>query len=79
VLTSDYVPGSLLHAAFVLGQKVGDLARGLATVTAAPAALIGLNERGRIAPGLRADLLRVRLVDGFPAVIGIWAGGRRIL
>ena len=55
------------------------VARGLATVTAAPAALIGLNERGRIAPGLRADLLRVRLVDGFPAVIGIWAGGRRIL
>jgi alpha-D-ribose 1-methylphosphonate 5-triphosphate diphosphatase len=79
VLTSDYVPGSLLHAAFVLGQKVGDLARGLATVTAAPAALLGLNERGRVAPGLRADLLRVRLVDGFPAVIGIWAGGRRIL
>src|SRR5262249_45308417 len=50
VLTSDYVPGSLLHAAFVLGQKLGDLPRGLATVTSAPAALIGLGDRGRIAP-----------------------------
>ena len=56
-----------------------DLPRGLATVTSAPAALIGLGDRGRIAPGLRADLVRVRLVDGYPAVTGIWAGGRRIL
>lgn len=79
VLTSDYVPGSLLHAAFVLGQKAGDLPRGLATVTSAPAALIGMDDRGRIAPGLRADLLRVRLVEGYPAVMGIWSAGRRIL
>lgn len=79
VLTSDYVPGSLLQAAFVLGQKLGDLPRGLASVTSAPAALVGLTDRGRIAPGLRADLVRVRLIDGFPAVMGIWAAGRRIL
>ena len=60
VLTSDYVPGSLLHAAFVLGKKAGDLPRALATVTSAPAELVGMGDRGRIAPGLRADLLRVR-------------------
>lgn len=33
------------------------LAEGLATLTAAPAALLGLADRGRIQPGLRADLV----------------------
>ena len=79
VLTSDYVPASLLHAAFVLAHKSGDLPRAVATVTSAPAALVGMADRGRIAPGLRADLLRVRVVDGLPVVLGIWAAGRRFM
>ena len=28
-------------------------------------------------PGLRADLLRVRLVDGQPVIRGIWVNGNR--
>ena len=36
-----------------------------------------LADRGRIAPGLRADLLRVRLVDGQPIIRGIWVNGNR--
>lgn len=79
VLTSDYVPASLLHAAFILANKSGDLPGAVATVTSAPAALVGMTDRGRIAPGLRADLLRVRVVDGLPVVLGIWAGGRRFM
>lgn len=79
VLTSDYVPASLLHAAFVLADKTGDLPSAAATVTSAPAALVGMTDRGRIAPGLRADLLRVRVVDGLPVVTSIWAAGRRFM
>ena len=38
ILSSDYAPASLLLGAVRLGLDAGDLARGLATVTAAPAA-----------------------------------------
>lgn len=79
VLTSDYVPASLLHAAYILAGKSGDLPAALRTVTSAPAALVGLADRGRIEEGLRADLLRVRVIDGLPVVMGIWAAGRRYM
>ena len=77
VLTSDYVPASLLHASFVLAERTGNLPAAVATVTSSPAAMSGFADRGRIAPGLRADLLRVRVVDGLPVIRGIWAAGRR--
>lgn len=80
IVSSDYVPASMLHAAFVLARSVPgwDLPRAVATVTAAPAACAGLADRGRLAPGLRADLVRVREVDGRPVVRGVWAAGERV-
>ena len=51
----------------------------IAAVTANPAALLGLADRGRLAPGLRADLVRVGLVDGVPVIRGIWVAGQRYL
>ena len=79
VLTSDYVPASLLHAAFILADKGKTLPEAIAMVTATPAGLVGLSDRGRIAPGLRADLLQVRVVDGLPVIRAIWVAGRRYL
>jgi len=79
VLTSDYVPGSLLHAAFALAAKGFDLPEAVAMVTKNPADLLGLTDRGRIAPGLRADLIRVRLVEGVPVIRNIWVAGRQYL
>jgi imidazolonepropionase-like amidohydrolase len=54
----------------------------LAAATAAPARAFGFHDRGRIAPGLRADLL---LVEGDPTadvratrrIVGVWTLGRR--
>lgn len=79
VLTSDYVPGSLLHAAFMLADAFGDVAAAIHTVTAAPAAMLGLSDRGVVEPGRRADLLRVALVDGLPVIRGAWVEGRGYL
>jgi alpha-D-ribose 1-methylphosphonate 5-triphosphate diphosphatase len=81
-LSSDYVPASLLHGAWLLASTDGwTLPRAVATVTANPAAMVGLADRGRIEPGLRADLLRVRVPESgnpFPVVRTVWKQGERI-
>ena len=78
IMSSDYVPSALLSAAVMLGDAWGDMARGIATVTAAPACAAGLADRGRIAPGLRADLVRVARIDGTPVLRGTWVRGARV-
>lgn len=78
ILSSDYVPAALLMGAVRLGEIWGDMARGLATVTATPAAAVGMTDRGRIAVGLRADLVRFRVVRGTPVIRAVWAKGRQV-
>jgi alpha-D-ribose 1-methylphosphonate 5-triphosphate diphosphatase len=79
VLSSDYAPASLLQAVFVLAAQGLGMPAAVALATANPARLLGLDGRGRIAPGLRADLLRVRLVGGLPVLSGIWRDGRQVV
>jgi alpha-D-ribose 1-methylphosphonate 5-triphosphate diphosphatase len=77
VLTSDYYYPCLPRAPFELARRGGlDLARAWALVSANPAAAAGLADRGRIAPGLRADLVLVAEIDGLPRVMATVAGGR---
>ncbi|WP_417671256.1 alpha-D-ribose 1-methylphosphonate 5-triphosphate diphosphatase [Roseibium sp.] len=80
VLSSDYVPVSLIQAAFQLAEEVEtvSLPKAVAMVTSTPAETIGLNDRGRIEPGRRADLVQVRLVGNVPIVRGVWREGRRV-
>ncbi|MDP2084014.1 MAG: alpha-D-ribose 1-methylphosphonate 5-triphosphate diphosphatase [Gemmobacter sp.] len=78
ILSSDYVPSALLSGALMLGDLWGDMARGIATVTAAPAAATGLEDRGRLVPGLRADVIRVARVGAAGAVRGVWVAGQRV-
>ncbi len=78
ILSSDYIPSSLMLGAFRLGDLWGDLPRGIRTVTAAPAAATGLADRGRIAPDLRADIVRVGRLDGTPVVRSTWSQGRQV-
>ena len=79
IMSSDNVPAALMMAAVRLGRHGDDLPRGLATVTEAPAAAMGLTDRGRLAPGLRADLVRFRVTgEGIPVIRGVWSGGRQV-
>lgn len=80
VLSSDYVPLSLLHAPFVLSDTIEGLSlpEAIAMVSATPARTVGLKDRGRIAVGLRADLVRVQRNDGVPISRAVWRQGRRI-
>ena len=79
VFSSDYVPASLLHSAFLLREGFGiAMPEAIAPITSCPADLLGLTDRGRIAPGLRADLVRVREVGTTPTVVAVWREGQRI-
>jgi len=74
---SDYVPNSLVEAAYQCAQRIG-LPQAVALVTARPARLAGLDDRGTLQPGRRADLVRVRLHDGLPVVRQVWRAGERV-
>ncbi len=80
ILSSDYMPASLLQAPFVMAQRLGTpLHQALAAVTANPAKALGLSDRGELDPGKRADLLRVRMVDDVPVVVAVWREGRKVM
>lgn len=80
VLASDYVPVSLLAATLRLAAPdIGvplPEAVNMASLNAARAA--GLEDRGAIAPGKRADLIRVRMVDGHAVVRTVYSAGQRV-
>ena len=78
-LSSDYMPVSLLHSVFVMHQKLGlALSEAIAIVSRNPARMVGLDDRGEIAAGQRADLVRVHAHEGTPVVRCVWREGRRI-
>ncbi|RBM16421.1 amidohydrolase [Prauserella sp. PE36] len=77
------VHGESMHRELELLTSAGfDPAEALAAATSVPARVFGLADRGRIAPGLRADLV---LVEGDPtrditatrAIAGVWRRGVR--
>ena len=80
IIASDYVPLSMLRSAFLLMDDYGwPPQKALATVARNPARSVGLDDRGDIAPGQRADLLRVfRTPGGWPAPIEVWREGGRV-
>lgn len=81
LLSSDYIPASLLMAAFNLPERVPGitLPQALAMVTLNPAKAARLNDRGALAIGLRADIVRVHLADRVPVVREVWRVGRRVV
>ena len=85
ILSSDYVPGSLLGAALRLVRDgLATLPQAINMVSLNPARATGLLDRGALIPGLRADLIQVRevtLADGsvHGVVRGVWRQGRRVI
>ncbi|MBD9667362.1 alpha-D-ribose 1-methylphosphonate 5-triphosphate diphosphatase [Variovorax sp. VRV01] len=85
ILSSDYVPGSLMSAVMrLVDEGICTLPEAVAMVSRAPARAAGLHDRGSLESGLRADLVQVRittLADGarHPVVRGVWRQGRRVI
>ncbi len=80
VLSSDYVPFSLLQSAFALVEAgTLELPAAIRLLTANPAAAARLDDRGTLMVGLRADLARIRAEAGHPPVVAcVWREGRRV-
>jgi alpha-D-ribose 1-methylphosphonate 5-triphosphate diphosphatase len=80
ILSSDYVPSSLLLAALRLPAIAAniDLAAAVRTVTKSPAEAVGLTDRGEITVGKRADLIRVHVASKGSAVRSVWRAGQRV-
>ncbi|MEL7428596.1 MAG: alpha-D-ribose 1-methylphosphonate 5-triphosphate diphosphatase [Pseudomonadota bacterium] len=80
ILSSDYVPFSLLYGATLLARHCESISlpQAIATVTRNPAEQIGLLDRGEISIGKRADLVRFRMDGDVPAIVEVWRGGERI-
>ncbi|WP_019015475.1 alpha-D-ribose 1-methylphosphonate 5-triphosphate diphosphatase [Elioraea tepidiphila] len=78
VLASDYFYPAMRHAAFALAARGAcSLPEAWAIVSANPAAAAGLADRGRIAAGLRADLLLIDdTAPAGPEVVGTLVSGR---
>ncbi len=77
---SDYVPPSLIEAAFQCVREHGlTLSAAIAMVSDHPARMSGLPDRGRLETGLRADMVRVRLHGTLPIVRQVWSNGERTI
>jgi alpha-D-ribose 1-methylphosphonate 5-triphosphate diphosphatase len=76
---SDYVPASLAEAAFLCPAEAGiSLPDAVALVTDRPARMARLADRGRLEPGLRADLVRIRTHNAHPIIREVWRAGARV-
>jgi len=78
-LCSDYAPQAMLPALGVLTGEMG-LAwpQALDLLAGAPARATGLSDRGEIAKGWRADLIRVRGAGGALSVAATWVAGAQV-
>ncbi|QVQ26705.1 alpha-D-ribose 1-methylphosphonate 5-triphosphate diphosphatase [Achromobacter deleyi] len=78
-LCSDYQPSTLIAAAFAVAAQTDlTLPQAIALVTLNPADACGLSDRGRIAVGLRADLVSVAQVGAQPLISHTWSAGRLV-
>jgi alpha-D-ribose 1-methylphosphonate 5-triphosphate diphosphatase len=80
IMSSDYIPSSLLMAAMQLPRHLPaiDMAAAVRTVTKTAAEAVGLHDRGEISIGKRADLIRVHVAHDVPAVRAVWREGHRV-
>jgi alpha-D-ribose 1-methylphosphonate 5-triphosphate diphosphatase len=85
VLSSDYVPASLLSSAFKLMEQADfTIDQAVSCVSTNSAKAIGFEDRGSIEVGLKADIIQVQpiaLENGtiHPLIRSVWRSGQKVL
>ena len=76
-LCADYAPAALIVAIFRLPELAGiSLADAIRLVSINPARAAGLDDRGVIAIGKRADLVSVVHINGLAQASSVWTAGK---
>ncbi|PKO47611.1 MAG: alpha-D-ribose 1-methylphosphonate 5-triphosphate diphosphatase [Betaproteobacteria bacterium HGW-Betaproteobacteria-22] len=76
-LCADYAPAALIVAVFRLPELAGiSLADAIRLVSINPARAAGLDDRGSIAVGKRADLVAVAHINGLAQASSVWTAGQ---
>jgi alpha-D-ribose 1-methylphosphonate 5-triphosphate diphosphatase len=80
IISSDYVPQSLLQAMFLISQRQQKpLYEAMRLFTSNPAKAIGLDhDRGSLEPGKRADFIAVHHDGTVPRLVAVYRQGQRI-
>lgn len=80
IISSDYVPASLLHACLTLENSVEGISmpQAISMVTKTPAHHVGLNDRGETSPGKLADLVIFSKRNDVPVISQVWRQGVRV-
>lgn len=80
ILASDYYYPAILLAAFrLVAEDILSLPQAWELISRAPAKAAGLNDRGRLAPGLRADVILVDAAQALrPKIVAVIAAGRLV-
>ncbi|SNY92869.1 alpha-D-ribose 1-methylphosphonate 5-triphosphate diphosphatase [Cohaesibacter sp. ES.047] len=81
ILSSDYIPMSLVQSAFMLADddKAITLPEAVRMISDTPARATGLEDRGAIEIGKRADLVHVKKSGTTPVIRQVWRQGQRIV
>jgi len=85
IISSDYIPASMMQSAFFLADVLAhapnavSLPQAIRLVSKNPAQAVGFDDRGEIAEGKRADLVRVQVAEHVPIIKTVWREGRRVI
>ena len=80
ILSSDYIPFSLVQAVFRLADQDLKLSlpEAVRLISDTPAKAVGLDDRGALEIGKRADMVRVRKSQNTPVIRQVWRTGARV-
>lgn len=78
IVSSDYVPAALFQSSMVLADLWGSLPRAMRTVTLSPAKATGLQDRGVIDIGKKADLIMFDRHKEVSLIKSAWSDGRSV-
>ncbi|WP_319569001.1 alpha-D-ribose 1-methylphosphonate 5-triphosphate diphosphatase [Cohaesibacter marisflavi] len=80
ILSSDYIPFSLVQSVFRLADqdKKLSLPEAVRLISDTPAKAVGLDDRGALEVGKRADMVRVKKSRNTPVIRQVWRTGSRV-